>query len=56
MPGVNPLSDNQMHVQDPKLVITVPADGLAPNGARPSAVTLTAKVLQIIVIDQKPIL
>ena len=24
---------------DPNLVITVPADGLAPNGARPSADT-----------------
>ena len=26
--------------QDTKFVITAPADGLAPNGARPSAVTV----------------
>ena len=28
------------HIQDPDWVITVPADGLAPDGARPSAGTV----------------
>ena len=39
------LGDNPVLIWDQYLVITVPADGLAPNGARPSAGTvLTIKL------------
>ena len=37
-----------MTIYDTSLVITVPADGLAPNGARPSAGTLVTTKLCII--------
>ena len=36
----NILSDNSMYLWETNLVISVPADGLAPNGARPSADTV----------------
>ena len=34
-------------IRDPNLVITVPADGLAPNGARPSTGTVLTTELQV---------
>ena len=36
-----------MYVQGISLVITVPADGLAPNGARPSTGTVMTEKLDI---------
>ena len=36
-------------VWDQNLVITVPADALAPNGARPSAVTVLTTKLDMII-------
>ena len=36
----NPLNAGSIYMWDPNLVSTVPADGLAPNGARPSAGTM----------------
>ena len=41
--SVNPLSSSAPYVQQHILVIIVPADGLAPNGARPSADTVLIK-------------
>ena len=40
---VNPLSINPVYIQDKNLVITAPADGLAPKGARPSAGTVVTE-------------
>ena len=43
--AINPWGACPMYIQDMNVVITVPADGLAPNGARPSAGTmLTTKL------------
>ena len=36
-----------VHTQDTHLIITVPADALAPNGARPSAGTVTIAKLPL---------
>ena len=42
---VNLSSASSAHIQNSDLVITIPADGLAPNGARPSAGTvMTTKI------------
>ena len=42
---VNSLSAGPIYIWDPNFVITVPADGLAPNGARPSAGTVMTVTL-----------
>ena len=37
---IQPSSAGLVYIRDPNMVITVPTDGLAPNGARPSAGTV----------------
>ena len=44
---INPSSAGPVHIQDPHLVITVPADVLAPHGARTSAGTVIMAHLHI---------
>ena len=39
-------------VTDPNLVITLPADALAPNGARPSADTMLTEKLGMFSFDE----
>ena len=43
MHAINPLNAGPVYIQDKNLVITVPADVLAPDGARPSAGTVLSK-------------
>ena len=40
---INPLSASPVYIQNQNLVITVPADGLAPDGARTSAGIVMSK-------------
>ena len=44
---VNPFSSGPIYIQDPNFVITVPADVLAPNGARPSPGTVLTENLDM---------
>ena len=44
----DPATDHAVSAEDQNLVITVPADGLAPNGARPSADTVLTTKIDII--------
>ena len=44
---INPSFTSPLHIQDPKLVITVPADELPPIGGRPSAGTVLTKKLDV---------
>ena len=42
------LCTGPVYIQEPKLIITVPADDLAPNGAKPSAGTVVTTDLDTI--------
>ena len=44
----DPATDHAVSAEDQNLVITVPADGLAPNSARPSADTVLTTKIDII--------
>ena len=44
---LNPWNDGPVYIYDQKLMITVPADGLAPNAARPSAATVMSEKLDL---------
>ena len=46
-PYINPLYAGSVYIQDTNLVITVPADALAPHGARSSAGTVMATQLDV---------
>ena len=46
----NPLNAGSIYTWDPSFVSIVPADGLAPNGARPSAGTVLITKLHMFLL------
>ena len=47
---VNPVSAGPVYIRNPNFVTNVPADGPAPNGARPSAGTVLNEALDMFIM------